>query len=276
MSLLNLGQTDGGSVGGDCINISSPKERSSFGGWTGKSLQNWRRRQWEKDKSLELNDFSHYLFSFLYLLLSFFIPLAFHFFCLSAISCSLTLFPSITKNGCRLMGSSNAVSTASGLTGERAEGERQDSTSPLTLLRIHLNSISHGSSHTQRHTLHARRHKVHVQFKRLFCHACKVYRQVLIVSHDFDSSGGLGGFRFDFPNLKRKVMYAASLASATYFLVTVEKSISWLNGRCICSVFSQVRKKVLSWFLVLIHPLFFSVFSYSISCKVQNLSRGKS
>lgn len=40
VSLLNLGQTDGGSVGGDCINISSPKERSSFGGWTGKSLQN--------------------------------------------------------------------------------------------------------------------------------------------------------------------------------------------------------------------------------------------
>lgn len=241
MSLLNLGQTDGGSVCGDCINISSPKERSSFGGWTSKSLQYWRRRQWEKDKSLELNDFSHYLFSFLYLLLSFFIPLAFHFFCLSAISCSLTLFPSITKNGCRLMGSSNAVSTAGGLTGERAEGERQDSTSPLTVLRIHLNSISHGSSHTQRYTLHARRHKVHVQFKRLFCHACKVYRQVLIVSHDFDSS-----------------------------------VISWLNGRCICSVFSQVRKKVLSWFLVLIHPLFFSVFSYSISCEVQNLSRGKS
>ena len=68
-----------------------------------------------------------------------FIPLAFHFIRLSQFLRSLAP-SSITKNGCRLIGSSHVVSNTGSLTGEGAEGERQDAASPLTEHRIHLNA----------------------------------------------------------------------------------------------------------------------------------------
>lgn len=47
VSLFNLGQTDGDSVCGDCINISNPDEGGSFGGRTNDLLQKGRARKEE-------------------------------------------------------------------------------------------------------------------------------------------------------------------------------------------------------------------------------------
>lgn len=55
MSLFNLGQTDGDSVCGDCINISNPDEEGGFGGKTGELLQEGRVRKAEtKDDGQKL------------------------------------------------------------------------------------------------------------------------------------------------------------------------------------------------------------------------------
>lgn len=55
MSLCNLGQTDGDSVSGDCINISNPDEGCSVGARTNESLQRGRTRKEEtKDNRQKL------------------------------------------------------------------------------------------------------------------------------------------------------------------------------------------------------------------------------
>lgn len=55
VSLFNLGQTDGDSVCGDCINISNPDERGGFGGRASESLQKGRARKEEtKDDGQKL------------------------------------------------------------------------------------------------------------------------------------------------------------------------------------------------------------------------------
>lgn len=55
MSLFNLGQTDGDSVSGDCINISNPDEGCSFGVTTNEMLQRGRTRKKEtKDNRQKL------------------------------------------------------------------------------------------------------------------------------------------------------------------------------------------------------------------------------
>lgn len=61
VSPFNLGQTDGDSVCGDCINISNPDEGCSFGAtscFRKEGQGRWRQRT--TDKSSELTDFSHY------------------------------------------------------------------------------------------------------------------------------------------------------------------------------------------------------------------------
>lgn len=126
MSLFNLGQTDGDSVCGDCINISNPDERGGFGGRTDEPLQKGRARKEEtKEDGQKLG--AHWFFSLPPLIRSLSLsPWLFFPFVAAP-------FPrSIAKDGCRLMESSHVVERTGGLTGERAEGERQDSTSPLT------------------------------------------------------------------------------------------------------------------------------------------------
>lgn len=91
-----------------------------------------------EDKSSELADFSHYLFSFPFCPLSFCIRVDFIFF--SLFNIPHFLFCCAAKDGRRLMESSHVVANTGSLTGDGAEGERQDSTSPLTEHRIHLNT----------------------------------------------------------------------------------------------------------------------------------------
>lgn len=140
VSLFNLGQTDGDSVCGDCINISSPGEGGSFGGTGDEPLQRGRAGEEEtKDGGQKLRarwffliTASHFLFFLLPLS-----PSGFPFLLSLFITPHSPLFSSrsITKDGCRLVERSHVVESGSS-PGERAEGKRLDSASPPTGRRI--------------------------------------------------------------------------------------------------------------------------------------------
>lgn len=96
------------------------------------------RRQRTEDKSSELADFSSLPILISFLPPPFCIRVDFIFF--SLFNIPHFLFCCAAKDGRRLMESSHVVANTGSLTGDGAEGERQDSTSPLTEHRIHLNT----------------------------------------------------------------------------------------------------------------------------------------
>lgn len=124
----------------------STREAVLEGGPTSCLRKGRARNEETKDGGQKLGARRFFLITYSFCPLSFCIRVDFIFF--SLFNIPHFLFCCAAKDGRRLMESSHVVANTGSLTGDGAEGERQDSTSPLTEHRIHLNTNNQAWAHT--------------------------------------------------------------------------------------------------------------------------------